>query len=213
MKVEAVSRGTSHGIGKATEDAIRLVAGLGVDGDVHAGEKIKHRSRVRKNPDEPNLRQVHLIHRELHDELAGQGFDVSPGQMGENVTTSGVDLLGLPSGARLRLGAEAVVEVTGLRNPCSQLDGIAPGVYEVKVDTATLPANARIVFEADGSADGTQRVSVVAGADVAGINFGIAEAVDHLPFTGPGLVVLKWVAMAALAASAIFWRSYRRRMS
>lgn len=92
-------------------------------------------------------------------------------------------------------------------------DGIAPGVYEVKVDTATLPANARIVFEADGSADGTQRVSVVAGADVAGINFGIAEAVDHLPFTGPGLVVLKWVAMAALAASAIFWRSYRRRMS
>jgi MOSC domain-containing protein YiiM len=134
VKVDAVSRGTSHGVGKENESAITLVAGLGVDGDVHAGEKVKHRSRVRKNPDEPNLRQVHLIHAELHEELGGQGFSIKPGEMGENVTTSGVELLTLPAGTRLRLGAEAVVEVKGLRNPCSQLDEIAPGLMKAVLD-------------------------------------------------------------------------------
>ncbi len=113
MNVTAVSSGTNHGIGKDNSDSIRLVAGHGVEGDVHAGATVKHRSRVRKNPDEPNLRQVHLIHAELHAELAEQGFDLSAGQMGENVTTSGVELLALPAGARLRLGGEAVVEVKG----------------------------------------------------------------------------------------------------
>jgi MOSC domain-containing protein YiiM len=133
--VLAVSAGTSHGIGKQTHDAIKLIAGHGVEGDVHAGAKIKHRSRVRKDPTQPNLRQVHLIHRELHEELVGQGFpEIAPGAMGENVTTSGVELLALPRGARLRLGAEAVVEVTGLRNPCSQLDGIAPGLMKATLD-------------------------------------------------------------------------------
>jgi MOSC domain-containing protein YiiM len=130
MKVEAVSTGAIHGIGKENTGAIRLIAGLGVDGDIHAGKTVKHRSRVRKDPHQPNLRQVHLIHTELHDELADQGFDVRPGQMGENVTTSGVELLALPTGARLRLGSDAVVEVTGLRNPCSQLDEIAPGLMK-----------------------------------------------------------------------------------
>lgn len=134
MKVEAVSTGATHGIGKESAGAIRLVAGLGVEGDVHAGAKVKHRSRVRKNPDEPNLRQVHLIHTELHEELADQGFDVRPGEMGENVTTSGVELLGLPTGARLRLGSDAVVEVTGLRNPCKQLDELAPGLMKAVLD-------------------------------------------------------------------------------
>ena len=136
MRVEAVSTGSSHGIGKETEDAIRLVAGQGVDGDVHAGATVKHRSRVRKDPTQPNLRQVHLIHKELHEELAGQGFDLGPGEMGENVLTSGVELLALPTGARLRLGAEAVVEVTGLRNPCSQLDDLAPGLMKGVLDRA-----------------------------------------------------------------------------
>jgi hypothetical protein len=135
MKVEAVSTGAIHGIGKENADAIRLVAGLGVDGDVHAGETVKHRSRVRKDPTQPNLRQVHLIHTELHEELAGRGFPViAPGQMGENVTTSGVELLSLPRGTRLRLGQEAVVEVTGLRNPCNQLDEIAPGLMKAVLD-------------------------------------------------------------------------------
>jgi MOSC domain-containing protein YiiM len=132
--VEEVFVGSSHGPGKDGAGSIRLVEGLGVEGDVHAGATVKHRSRVRRDPTQPNLRQVHLIHAELHEELAKSGFDVRPGQMGENVTTRGVDLLGLPAGARLRLGDEAVVEVTGLRNPCKQLEGVRPGLMKAVLD-------------------------------------------------------------------------------
>jgi MOSC domain-containing protein YiiM len=113
---------------------VHLLAGLGVEGDVHSGNKVKHRSRVARDAEQPNLRQVHLIHAELHDELRAAGFDVADGQMGENVTTRGVDLLALPAGARLHLGGEAVVEVTGLRNPCKQLDGIQPGLMAATLD-------------------------------------------------------------------------------
>ena len=126
--VTAVSRSATHTMSKPNEGGIRLLAGLGVEGDAHLGETVKHRSRVKRDPTVPNLRQVHLIHAELHDELASQGFALVPGQMGENITTRGVDLLALPTGTRLHLGASAVVEVTGLRNPCSQLDGIQPGL-------------------------------------------------------------------------------------
>ncbi len=126
--VTAVSRSATHTMSKPNASSIRLLAGLGVEGDVHLGETVKHRSRVAKNPQAPNLRQVHLIHSELHEELRTAGFEVEPGEMGENVTTRGVDLLGLPTGSRLRLGDAAVVEVTGLRNPCSQLDGLWPGL-------------------------------------------------------------------------------------
>src|SRR5215468_7763457 len=105
---------------KGPETAIRLVAGLGVEGDAHAGATVRHRSRVARDPTQPNLRQVHLVHAELHDELHAAGFAVAPGAMGENVTTRGVDLLGLPTGTRLLLGTTAVVEITGLRNPCTQ---------------------------------------------------------------------------------------------
>lgn len=126
--VTAVSRCPVHRFSKETEGRIRLLAGLGVEGDAHLGETVKHRSRVRQDPTQPNLRQVHLIHSELHDELRAAGFDVSAGQIGENVTTRGVDLLGLPTGTRLYLGELAVVEVTGLRNPCSQLDHFQPGL-------------------------------------------------------------------------------------
>jgi hypothetical protein len=128
MKVEAVSTGAVHGIGKENGGAIRLVAGLGVEGDVHAGETVKHRSRVRKDPTQPNLRQVHLIHTELHEELRAKGYAVDAGQLGENVTTADLDLLGLPTGTLLRLGAEAVVEVTGLRNPCLQIENFSTGM-------------------------------------------------------------------------------------
>ena len=135
MKVEAVSAGKSFGIGNETADVIRLVEGHGVEGDVHAGKTVQHRSRVRKDPTEPNLRQVHLIHRELHEELSAHGFpEIAPGQMGENITTSGIELLDLPTGARLRLGAKAVVEVTGLRDPCKQLERIAPGLMKAVLD-------------------------------------------------------------------------------
>ena len=113
---------------KWEQPSIRLLAGIGVDGDVHAGRRMQHRSRMRGTVTLPNLRQVHLIHAELHDELRGRGFDLASGQMGENITTRGIDLLGLPAGALLHIGDEAVVEVTGLRNPCEQLDGIQPGL-------------------------------------------------------------------------------------
>lgn len=126
--VTAVSRSEQHTLVKANEESIRLLTGLGVEGDAHLGATVKHRSRVARNPFPPNLRQVHLIHAELHDELRQSGFAVLAGQMGENITTRGVDLLGLPAGARLALGATAVVAVTGLRNPCAQLDRIHSGL-------------------------------------------------------------------------------------
>lgn len=132
--VAAVSRAAQHTLSKGNEDRIRLLAGLGVQGDAHLGRTIQHRSRVARDPTQPNLRQVHLIHAELHDELRAQGFDVAAGQMGENVMTRGVDLLGLPTGARLTLGDGAVVEITGLRNPCVQLDRFRPGLMAAVLD-------------------------------------------------------------------------------
>lgn len=126
--ITAVSRSRGHSFSKPNERFIRLVAGLGVEGDAHLGETVKHRSRVRADPTQPNLRQVHLIHAELHDELRAAGFEVSAGEMGENVTTRGLDLLGLPTGALLHLGDAAIVEATGLRNPCVQLDRFQPGL-------------------------------------------------------------------------------------
>jgi MOSC domain-containing protein YiiM len=132
--VTAVSRSGTHTMGKPNQESIQLLTGLGVAGDAHQGETVKHRSRVRRDPSQPNLRQVHLIHAELHDELRDAGFAVSAGQMGENVTTRGVDLLGLPVGTRLLLGDTATVEVTGLRNPCAQLNGITPGLMAATLD-------------------------------------------------------------------------------
>ncbi len=136
--VAAVSSGATHTFSKPNRDSIRLVVGLGVEGDAHLGETVKHRSRVARDPSQPNLRQVHLIHAELFDELRVAGFAVSAGQLGENVTTQGLDLLGLPTGTRLCLGEAAVVEVTGLRHPCAQLDGFQPGLM-----AATLQRDAR----------------------------------------------------------------------
>jgi MOSC domain-containing protein YiiM len=133
-RVVAVSCSATHTFSKGNEPAIRLIAGLGVEGDAHAGATVKHRSRVARDPNQPNLRQVHLIHGELHDELRGAGFEVAPGQMGENVTTRGIDLLALPTGARLRLGDEAIVEITGLRNPCAQLDNFQSGLMAAVLD-------------------------------------------------------------------------------
>jgi MOSC domain-containing protein YiiM len=125
--VIAVALSPKHTMRKPVRDSIRLIAGQGAEGDAHAGATVKHRSRVRRDPSQPNLRQVHLLHAELLDELRAAGFALEPGQIGENVTTRGIDLLALPTGARLRIGA-ALVEVTGLRNPCAQLDGIQPGL-------------------------------------------------------------------------------------
>jgi MOSC domain-containing protein YiiM len=127
-RVTAVSSNGTYSFGKPNRESITLLAGLGVEGDVHAGTTVRHRFRMRRDPSQPNLRQVHLIHEELFEEVRGAGFDVAAGQLGENVTTRGVDLLGLPTGARLRLGPEAVVEVTGLRRPCVQIDRFRKGL-------------------------------------------------------------------------------------
>jgi len=132
--VTAVSRSPKHTLVKPNERSIRLLEGLGVEGDAHLGERVKHRSRVARDPSQPNLRQVHLIHGELHDELREAGFALASGQMGENITTRGVALLGLPAGTRLHLGDSAVVEVTGLRNPCAQLNRIQPGLMAATLD-------------------------------------------------------------------------------
>lgn len=126
--VSAVCLSPAHRFSKERVLGIRLLEGLGVDGDAHQGRTVKHRSRAKVDPTQPNLRQVHLIHAELHEELAERGFVVAAGDMGENVTTRGLDLLGLATGTRLHLGPAAVVEVTGLRNPCKQLDRFQPGL-------------------------------------------------------------------------------------
>lgn len=132
--VAAVSRAADHAFSKVNVAHIRLLAGLGVEGDAHLGRSVQHRSRVARDATQPNLRQVHLIHGELLDELCADGFNVVPGALGENITTRSVDLLGLPTGAQLRLGNDAVVEVTGLRNPCVQLDRFQPGLMAAVLD-------------------------------------------------------------------------------
>jgi MOSC domain-containing protein YiiM len=133
-RVVAVSSSPTHGPPKRNRESVRLIAGVGVDGDVHAAATVRHRSRRRRDPELPNLRQVHLIAAELHDELRERGFDVGPGELGENLTTRGVDLLALPRGTRVRCGDRATIELTGLRNPCKQLDGIAPGLMKATLD-------------------------------------------------------------------------------
>ena len=132
-----MSRGAAHGPFKEPRERIRLLAGLGVEGDAHLGAKVQHLSRARRDPDLPNLRQVHLIGEELLDELGARGFAVGPGRMGENITTRDVDLLALPVGTRLILGEVAAVELTGLRNPCLQLDGIQPGLMAATLERAS----------------------------------------------------------------------------
>jgi MOSC domain-containing protein YiiM len=133
-RVVAVCASPVHGFSKQARPAVRLVEGLGVDGDAHAGTTVQHLSRVRRNPTQPNLRQVHLVHTELFDEVAEDGHLIRPGELGENVTTTGVDLLGLPAGTVLRLGDVAEVEITGLRNPCYQIDDFQDGLLELMLD-------------------------------------------------------------------------------
>lgn len=132
--IVSVSASPVHAFSKPPVPRIDLLQGLGVAADAHHGTTVKHRSRVARDPTQPNLRQVHLIHAELLAELNAAGFDVAPGDLGENVLTQGIDLLGLSTGTRIHLGAEAVVEVTGLRNPCAQLDRFRPGLMAATLD-------------------------------------------------------------------------------
>ncbi|MCX4853832.1 MOSC domain-containing protein [Streptomyces canus] len=129
-RVTTVSSNGEYSFTKPNRDSVRLLAGLGVEGDVHAGVTVKHRSRVAQDPTRPNLRQVHLIHEELFAEVGEEGFKVTPGELGENITTRGIDLLGLPVGTLLYIGDSAVLEVTGLRNPCLQIDNFQDGLLK-----------------------------------------------------------------------------------
>lgn len=133
-KVVSVSRDSSHRFSKTPLQDIALLAGKGVEDDAHNGAMVQHRSRVEKDPHQPNLRQVHLIHEELLIELDAKGFDISPGDMGENILTRGIDLLALSRGTRLNFGSSAVIEVTGLRNPCRQLNNFSPGLMQAVLD-------------------------------------------------------------------------------
>ena len=162
--VEAVSRSRSHSFSKRLELWIKLVAGHGVEGDAHFGTTVKHRSRVARDPNQPNLRQVHLMHAELFDELRAQGFSVGAGELGENITTRGVNLLSLPRGTRLKIGRDAVVELTGLRNPCVQIDRFQPGLL-----AAVL---------AKGDAGEIVRKSGVMGVVVTGGDVQVGDAIE-----------------------------------
>ena len=132
--IAAVNKSPDHRFSKATCRSITLIAGHGIEGDAHAGDTVKHRSRVAIDPNQPNLRQVHLIHAELHHELKAKGFDILPGEMGENITTRGLDLLALPRATLLEIGPDAIIEVTGLRNPCKQLDDHQQGLTQAVLD-------------------------------------------------------------------------------
>lgn len=132
-EVVSVSKSAIYSFSKQVFSEITLLKGLGIKGDIHAGKKVKHRSRVRRDPSQPNLRQVHLMHQELFEELKPKGFEVHPGEMGENITTKGIEILKLPQGTLLKIGEEAVIKITGLRNPCAQLNGLKDGLMNVLV--------------------------------------------------------------------------------
>jgi hypothetical protein len=132
--VLSVSKSGTHSFSKYSTENIHLLEGLGVEGDAHCGKNVQHLSRIAKDPRRPNLRQVHLIHAELLDELADSGFNISPGMLGENITTRNIPLLRLPTGTRLRFTESVVIEITGLRNPCNQIDTFMPGLLAAVVN-------------------------------------------------------------------------------
>ena len=174
----ALAKDAEHRFSKPPCETLTLLTGLGVQGDAHAGRTVQHLSRMAKDPAAANLRQVHLIHAELFEELAAKGFAVAPGELGENITTRGLDLLGLSRGTRLRLGEGAVIEITGLRNPCRQIDGLAQGLMAATLDKA-----------ADGSLVrkcGVMAVVVSSGA----VRVGDGVAVDSVPQESEALGVV-----------------------
>lgn len=142
-EVKAVHRNSEHTFSKMTVDTITLLEGMGVEGDAHCGVTVQHRSRVAADPSQPNLRQVHLIHAELFEAVRATGHVVSPGDMGENITTRGIDLLGLPVGARLHVG-DVVIAITGLRNPCQQINDFQSGLLKQVLRTDEQGAPIRL---------------------------------------------------------------------
>ena len=164
-RVLNVAASAKHGFSKQVCDTIYVIAGIGVAGDAHAGPTVKHRSRVRIDPSQPNLRQIHLIHAELLDELAARGFAVAPGDLGENILTRDVDLLALPRGSVLAIGSSARLEITGLRNPCAQIEAFQRGLLSAVIDKApggalVRKAGVMAIVLADGSIGPGDAISV-----------------------------------------------------
>lgn len=172
MIVTAVSASAVHNMRKPIQNSIQLIAGLGVQGDAHCGTTVKHRSRVARDPTAPNLRQVHLVHCELHDELRAAGFDIKPGDMGENITTRGIDLLGLPQGTQLAIGKTCIIEIMGLRNPCTQLDDLAHGLMAA---TLGRDSEGRLIRKA-GIMAVVRRGGIVKAGDAITITLPVGEA-------------------------------------
>lgn len=168
-RVFAVHCSAEHQFSKENAAAVQLVAGQGVAGDAHAGTTVQHRSRVARDPTQPNLRQVHLLHQELLDELRAAGLRVAPGQMGENITTTDLPLLALPEGTILRIGAQAQLRITGLRNPCAQIERFMPGLLAAVLDRTATGALVRKA--------GVMGVVLQSGV----VRPGDAIAVDHPP--------------------------------
>ncbi|MCU0832673.1 MAG: MOSC domain-containing protein [Rhizobiaceae bacterium] len=136
-RAAALHRSPVHGFSKQAETQLTVLTGLGIEGDAHCGATVRHRSRVAADPAQPNLRQVHLLHMEMIDAINAQGFDISPGDIGENITTAGIDLLALPRHTRLHIGANVILSLTGLRNPCAQLDNFQPGLTQAFLGRGT----------------------------------------------------------------------------
>jgi MOSC domain-containing protein YiiM len=128
--VVAVSIDGKHRFSKTPRLSVSLTKGHGIEGDAHYGPLVQHRCLARRAPTAANLRQVHLIPSELFDALRTRGFEVRPGNLGENITTLGLDLECLPLGTMLRLGASAIVRLTGLRTPCILIDRFEAGLKD-----------------------------------------------------------------------------------
>jgi len=127
-RVVGLARDGRNGFSKSAMDTICLIQGQGVEGDAHSGPFVRHRYLARRQPRLPNLRQVHLIPSELFEALRNAGYDLHPGDLGDNIATAGLDLETLPMGALLDLGSEACIELTGLRTPCVLIDRFRTGL-------------------------------------------------------------------------------------
>ena len=181
--VAAVSRDEAHRFSKVAQASITLIADLGVDGDAHAGTLVQHRSRVRRDPNQPNLRQVHLIHEELLAEARAAGHDVGPGGLGENILTAGLDLLALPTGTRLRIG-DAVLRLTGLRNPCRQINDFSAGLLKVVVARVDGHASSSdVALGATGGAESIDGVRIIRKAGVMAVVERGGEVLLGMPIT------------------------------
>ena len=155
-----------HTFSKSERYSVTLLQGLGIEGDAHCGSTVQHLSDRKKNSTRSNLRQLHLIQSELIEELNATGFDVRPGDLGENITTGQIDLPALPQGTLLRIGDTAVVEITGLRTPCFKIERFRKGLRSAVTEhrhggPATLKGALMAIVVAGGVVNRDDRIGVI----------------------------------------------------